>query len=123
MEFSRQRARKASADGILTLIAVDGERVVGFADCGRCRDDDLPSAGEVYALYVLKEYCGRGVGTSLMRSALEALRDYRQIAVWVLRKNGRAIRFYEGFGYRFDGREQILQLGTAVAEARMILSR
>jgi len=48
------------------LVAKDGERVVGFAAYGAYRDASLPGYGEVYALYVLAEYYGRGVGRALM---------------------------------------------------------
>ena len=39
-----------------TIIAKDGDRVIGFVVCGPCRDEDLPDAGEVYAIYILSEY-------------------------------------------------------------------
>jgi hypothetical protein len=35
-----------------TIIAAEGEVVVGFASIGRSRDADAPQAGELYALYV-----------------------------------------------------------------------
>ena len=51
------------------------------------------------------------------------LRPYRKIAVWVLKENLRAIRFYERCGFRPDGREETLQLGSPITEIRMILER
>lgn len=106
-----------------TLVAKDGERVVGFACYGPCRNDDLPDAGEVSAIYILSEYYGQGVGYRLMREALNQLSAYSRIAVWVLKDNQRAIRFYERCGFRFDGREEVLELDAPVTEARMILER
>ena len=105
------------------LIAKDGERVVGFIGYGKYRNDELPKTGEVYAIYVLSQYWGQGVGSQLMREALNRLRDFPQTAVWGLKENHRAIRFYERFGYRFDGREEMLMLDAPVTEARMILKR
>jgi len=46
--------------------------------------------------------------------------DYPQVAVWVLKDNIRAIKFYEKCGFRFDGREEELALGTPIVEVRMI---
>ena len=46
--------------------------------------------------------------------------DYPQVAVWVLKDNIRAIKFYEKCGFRFDGREEELTLGTPIVEVRMI---
>ena len=104
-------------DGI--LIAKDGERVVGFAGFGRCRDADLPDAGEVTAIYVLADHYGRGVGAALMSAALEAL-DRPQTVVWLIKGNERAFRFYEKFGFRADGCEKELTLGKPVRLLRMV---
>ena len=105
------------------LVAKDGDRVVGFAGYGAYRDDSLPGTGEVYALYILKEYFGKKVGYALMRAALEKLAEYEQVAVWVLEGNRRAIRFYERCGFRFDGTRKQITLGTPNAELRMLLRR
>lgn len=104
------------------LVAKDGETVVGFAGYGTCSDSALPETGEVFAIYILQEYYGQGVGRALMSAALEKLSGYKRIAVWVLEGNRRAIRFYEKCGFAFDGARKEIQLGTANTEVRMILS-
>ncbi len=106
-----------------TLIAKDGARVAGFAAYGAYRDETLPGCGEVFALYVLKEYHGRGVGYGLMDAALARLSGYATAAVWVLKGNERAVRFYERYGFRFDGTQAQLMLGTPAVELRMIYQR
>lgn len=45
---------------------------------------------------------------------------YNQVVVWELKDNGRAINFYEKCGFRLDGTEDVLILGTPVTEVRMI---
>ena len=105
------------------IIAKDGERVIGFAGCGAYRYETLPGCGEVFALYVLKEYHGRGVGYALMNAALARLSGYERIAVWVLKGNDRAIRFYERYGFRFDGTESEIVLGSPNTELRMVYER
>jgi len=104
-------------------VAKDGDRVIGFVGYGKYRDDEFENAGEVFAIYVLAEYYGHGVGYRMMQTALSFLTAYRKIAVWVLKQNLRAIRFYERCGFRPDGREETLQLGLPVTEIRMILER
>lgn len=121
MEMSLQSAQWAFDNGITTLIARDRERVVGFADFGRYRLDDLLDAGEIYAIYILKEYYGKGIGFALMKKALDALSEYPQTAVWVLTGNERAIRFYKRCGFEFDGQKKEIELGAPATEARMIL--
>lgn len=106
-----------------TIIAKDGETVMGFTAYGPCRDQDLPGWGEVRAIYVLRAYQGRGVGRRLMEAALEQLSSYPKVALWVLKGNERAIGFYEHQGFRFDGTERDITLGTPITELRMIYER
>ena len=121
LEMSQERAFRAFQDNVPTLIAKDGNNVIGFVDYGKYRWDDLQDSGEVYAIYLLKEYYGKGIGHDLMEHALQNLKEYKRIAVWVLEGNERAIRFYKKFGYDFDGKKLITTLGTEVTELRMIL--
>ena len=102
------------------LVAKDSGRVIGFVGYGKCRNEDLVDAGEVFAIYVLAEYYGKGVGKALMDAALNLLKDYSQIAVWVLEGNKRAIKFYEKCGFRSDGKTEEITLGTPVTELRMV---
>jgi ribosomal protein S18 acetylase RimI-like enzyme len=104
------------------LVAKDGERVVGFVGYGDCRNDDMKDAGEVFAIYVLAEYYGKGVGRALMDAALDLLPQDRA-AVWVLQGNKRAIRFYEKCGFRSDGKSDTKILGSPITEIRMVLKR
>ena len=105
------------------LVAKDGETVVGFAGFGISRDEDLPDTGELFALYVLKEYQRQGVGSALTREVFSRLADFQKIALWVLKGNERAVRFYEKTGFRFDGTEKELTLGEPRTEQRMVYVR
>lgn len=106
-------------DGL--LIAKDGESVVGFVGYGH-RDEDPPEVGEVFALYILSAYYGKGVGLLLMQSALERLDHYAEICLWTLKNNKRAIRFYEKCGFIPDGSE-ITSKRLEAEEIRMVLKR
>ena len=105
-------------DGL--IVAKQGEHVIGFAGYGKCREDALPDTGEVFALYVLKDFHGQKVGYALMNEAIRRLNAYPQIALWVLKGNERAIRFYRRYGFAFDGAETTSAAGT---ELRMIYHR
>lgn len=104
-----------------TLIAMDGKKVVGFISYGNYRDETI-QAGEIIALYVLKDYYGKGVSKQLMHAAFVALDQFSETYLWVLKDNKRAIAFYQKMGFSFDGQEQILKLGKPVKELRMICS-
>lgn len=100
-----------------TLVAKEGERVLGFVCYGE-GSDEAPGIGEIFALYVLAERYGTGLGRRLMEAGLAALPGCEQIRLWVLKENKRAIRFYETCGFRPDGEEKELPALSA-REIRM----
>ena len=104
-----------------TLIAMDGKKVVGFISYGNYRDETI-QAGEIIALYVLKDYYGKGVSKQLMHAAFVALGQFSEIYLWVLKDNKRAIAFYQKMVFTIDGQEKILELGKPVKELRMVCS-
>ena len=87
------------------LVAKEGDRVIGFVGYGGHGPEE-PDMGEVFALYVLPEYHGTGVGRQLMDAALEKLAAYPKICLWAVKGNGRAVRFYEKNGFRLTGEEK-----------------
>ena len=101
------------------FVAKDGERVVGFVGYGAARGEE--GAGEVYALYVLEEYQHRGVGYALMRRALDELKGCRVVYLWLFAENKKALSFYEHVGFRLDGTEKELVMGTPVKGVRMTM--
>ncbi len=102
-----------------TLIAIDGVKVVGFISYGNFRDETI-QAGEIIALYVLKDYYGKGIAQKLVKAALTALDRFYEIFLWVLKDNKRAIAFYQKMGFTFDGQEKILELEKSIKEKRMV---
>ena len=106
-----------------TLIAQADGSTVGFASYNKYRDDSLAKCGEIYALYVLRAYQGRGIGYALMQACLDRLSGYPLIALWVLEGNERAIRFYRRVGFTPDGCTQDIVLSTRRSELRMIYRR
>jgi ribosomal protein S18 acetylase RimI-like enzyme len=112
-----------------TIVAEEGGEVVGFAHVGPARDPEaLPELeGELYAIYVLPEAWGRGVGRALMRELLERLRrlGFREAVLWVLEDNPRTRRYYELAGWRFDGgvmEEPILDVVARQVRYRIALA-
>ena len=85
-----------------TLIAIDGMKVVGFISYGNFRDETI-QVGEIIALYVLKDYYGKGVSKQLMHAAFVALDHFSEIYLWVLKDNKRAIAFYQKMGFTLKG--------------------
>jgi L-amino acid N-acyltransferase YncA len=100
---ARWREHNLVDRAIVTTVAERDAHIVGFAGVGSSRNRDAD--GELYAIYVLPEEWGRGIGDALMADALERLRAQRlwNAILWVLEDNPRTRRFYERHGWRPDG--------------------
>jgi GNAT superfamily N-acetyltransferase len=83
-----------------TFVAEDEGRLVGFATGGAEREGDAQYDGELYAIYVLQEWQGQGLGRELVNAVAGALveRGLHSMLVWVLRDNLPARAFYERLG-------------------------
>jgi GNAT superfamily N-acetyltransferase len=86
--------------GEFTLIALAGAgSTVGFAAGGPQRGGDPEYTGEIYALYVLPAYQGRGLGRRLVSAAAARLQaiDRTTLLIWVLAENS-SRHFYAALG-------------------------
>ena len=63
--------------------------------------EDL-DAFEIERIYVLNQYLGKGLGAFLMDAALEIAHKMKPSYIWlgIKKKNERAIRFYEKYGFK-----------------------
>jgi ribosomal protein S18 acetylase RimI-like enzyme len=111
----------------LHLVAlVDGE-VAGFCDAGPSFGESTETPGELYAIYVLDKYKGKGVGTELMKEVEKFFieRVYSSYFVWILEDNKPACNFYEKRGGTVTatkteniGDQQLKALGYVFAELK-----
>ena len=110
-----QAIRNPLSPGAVLVVEESGE-VVGFASCGRHRDGVQPYEGELYAIYLLQEFQGRGHGRALVEASAAALADQgiTSMVVWVLRDNAGARRFYERLGGAYL-RERPLDFGFGIS--------
>jgi GNAT superfamily N-acetyltransferase len=95
------------------LVAERDARVVGFAHSGPNRQPTACCDAELYAIYLLKEAQGVGIGTSLLRTTARELteRNFKGMAVWVLEQN-RSRNFYERMGARLAA-TKVIDIGGA----------
>lgn len=107
----RSRTRVAEANGT----------VVGLAQVGPQRDDDVDVDYELYMIYLLEEHYGSGAASSMMTDLLTDSSAY----LWVFKGNPRAQAFYRKHGFEPDGEEIDLGGGrsasalTGILEIRM----
>ncbi|MCC6573508.1 MAG: GNAT family N-acetyltransferase [Planctomycetes bacterium] len=100
----------AKPDSRRNWVSLAGDRITGFVSAGPSRDKDTDAAttGEIFGIYLLKEFWGAGVGREMMRigiSYLAALPS-REVILWVLSNNARTRKFYETAGFAPDGSEK-----------------
>ncbi len=74
-------------------------RIVGFADGGKERSRPESGEGELYAIYLLKEFQKQGIGRKLFDAAVESLlkSGIPSMVVWVLEQSPYR-KFYETLG-------------------------
>jgi len=89
------------------IVAVYKNNLVGVAEieCNKTSPVGAITAPELNKLYILEWFCGQGIGNGLLQAAEETVLQYghRQMWLWVLESNQRAIRFYERHQYRHVG--------------------
>jgi ribosomal protein S18 acetylase RimI-like enzyme len=94
-------------------------RIVGFVLHGPAAEHQghPPERDEqLFALYVLSNCYGHGVGQALLDQALSE----RPAQLWVAKDNARARRFYEKNGFTADGTEQVDPDLDGLVEIRMV---
>jgi GNAT superfamily N-acetyltransferase len=78
-------------------------RIVGFADGGKERSHPESGMGELYAIYLLKEFQGLGMGRALFKAAADSLlrSGMTNMIVWVLEQSPYR-KFYESMGGKWE---------------------
>ena len=85
----------------------EGE-VVGFADAGGPRHDVGPYDAELYAIYILHELQGKGIGRQLFERVKDYLRSQNKTSMYLMALEASPYRpFYEKMGGRLVGNKQI----------------
>ncbi len=80
-------------------VALNDDKIIGFAIFGKSRDDDFPDYGELYALYVLEAYQRTGIGRMLVAAVKNEfkLKGYKNFIIACLTQNP-SCSFYEKIG-------------------------
>lgn len=98
---------------IIVYVAEDADgNIVGFASGGPDRTQDYPDYGEIYAIYLLEEYQGKGSGSRLMAKVMNELQllGMSSILVWALKDNTYR-QFYEKIGGQLVDGEKTFEIG------------
>ena len=114
VEVRAARWREAlAARSAILFVAEDAGEIVGFISGGVLREPIAQLEAELYAIYLLQEWQGQGIGRRLTQQLVATLlgSGYKSMAVWVLEKNP-AVGFYKRLGGTMIGRKMI-EIGGA----------
>lgn len=92
------------------FVAEINGRIVGWCTAGASRDKDaMKEVGELQGIYIDPNYIGKGIGSKLVKHALNRLRQegYKTVTLWVLETNKNTRMFYEKKGWTVEGKTKI----------------
>lgn len=89
------------------------QNLIGFCGSGPARNPLPGSAAEIYAIYLLKQYQGQGLGLCMMQSMLQFIleQNWFEAHIWVLKGN-QTCQFYEQIGAYQINCTQHIKLGS-----------
>jgi ribosomal protein S18 acetylase RimI-like enzyme len=117
--YSEDAMKRRLNPGLIVAVSREN-KVVGYAQHGRAAD----SVYELFAIYVLPEVLGQGVGWELLKSVRQGAREsgHPWIELWVLEHNSLGRRWYDRQGGQIVGSRDIELGGEAHRELRYRLS-
>jgi ribosomal protein S18 acetylase RimI-like enzyme len=97
----RSRLSIAQAEGKIAFFVAEDVpgHIVGYISGGYNREEDPVYTAELYAIYILQEYHGQGIGRRLTRTFVEKMltMGIDSMLLWVFSVNP-ARKFYEALG-------------------------
>lgn len=119
--WERILGERTTGRSTAVYVADIGGKVVGFASCGAQRTTALAERGydaEVSAIYVLRDFQRRAIGTRLLFATAADLSrmGFGALSLWVLRGNRPARRFYERYGGRVIAEREDVEGETVFLE-------
>jgi GNAT superfamily N-acetyltransferase len=98
------------------FIAEDEEvGVIGFTSCGPEREGENLYKGELYAIYIIKEFQNHGIDKLLFNRVVEKLNEIgiHSMIIWALEGNYSACNFYKSNGGKMV-KEKGIKIGDDV---------
>lgn len=99
------------------FVAEDSEKgIIGFAIGGPVREGNPSYDGELYAIYLFREFHGQGIGKKLFLAVSEWLfeRGHKSMLIWVLKDNPTR-KFYESMG-GIELNSKVIEIGSPLDE-------
>ena len=103
---------------------MNAENMIGFLIINKSRNEDNSYIGEIWAIYLIEEFCGKGFGKDLLDFEIRELSrvEPKEIFLWVFEDNNRARRFYEKNRFSYDGTKREANYGKPLIQLRYVLN-
>lgn len=89
------------------IVATVDDIIVGFACYGESREEEFINAGEIYAIYVLSGFQGKGIGEKIFTACIEELKKNRFDSVIInCLKGNNSLEFYKRMGAKIIGERE-----------------
>lgn len=120
--LSRARVEKFLRVDVVLVAEMNGQ-MIGYVQFGDY--PDVSGAQELRRLYVRATFQNQGIGTQLLRAALEhpQLKNAPRIYLDVWERNLGARRLYERFGFHVVGAQKFQVASGAATDADLIMLR
>jgi putative acetyltransferase len=124
-EERRFLAERAESDNSVFLLALAGDRIIGNLGCDGGKRRAVRHEATI-GISVDRDWRNRGVGTALMRRAIEWARGtgvLTRLQLQVFARNAPAIHLYQKLGFQIEGsrRNAILRDGEYIDSLMMAL--
>jgi ribosomal protein S18 acetylase RimI-like enzyme len=95
----------------VTYVAEQDGQVIGFVNAGRQVKVDHPQDAELFAIYILPDFHGKGIGRKLVSAAAAELKTlgFTSLLLWVLADNQASRGFYERLGGTLCGEDEYIR--------------
>lgn len=119
-QMAMKNKQRIIEDDNYIVAEVDGT-VVGFTRFAKSIYKDYENAGEIYALYLLKGFNGKGIGKKLFEAAKNELKKYgyNKMIIKCLKGNP-TLDFYKYMGGQVIGEDKMI-LDDAVLEEDVLI--
>ncbi|MDM5453366.1 GNAT family N-acetyltransferase [Peribacillus simplex] len=101
-----------------TFVAENAHReIIGFAAGGPEQTNDPHIQGEVYAVYILKEYQRQGFGRKMIKAVIHELikMEHKNLIIWALKDNP-SCGFYKALGGQVIAEKTVKMAGIELIE-------
>lgn len=121
-QMAQKNKNRIIEDRNYIVAEIDGT-VVGFTRYAKSTYKDYENAGEIYALYLLKGFNGKGLGRKLFEAARDELKKsgYNQMIIKCLKGNP-TLDFYKYMGGEVIGEDKMIMDNAVLEEDVLVYS-